>query len=77
MILYCKLMYTIENSKFIFVYLMFTIQVYHIFLKNTYKISKKAGFKVKTKPFNITFIILNGFVSGYNYNFYKLTVNNI
>lgn len=41
-IYYCKHLYTIEYIVFILVYLMFTIQVYHIILKNTYKISKKA-----------------------------------
>lgn len=54
-------MYTIVIKHFIHVNILFTIQVYHKIRKITYKMSEKVKIKAKTKPFNITFIILNGF----------------
>ncbi len=60
--MFCIHLYTIKFKTFIYVNIMFTIQVYHKIKKITAKMSKKAKFKVKAKPFNITFIILNGFI---------------
>ena len=47
---------------------MFTMKVYHVMRKIYIKSVKNEQFSMKTKPFNITFIILNGFSIDYDRN---------